>query len=162
PEETWAQFLRDYAAGTHKSRYTQADKTDMSTSPLPRFDLLNLGAYRTVCVQFARGCPFTCEFCDIITIFGRRPRAKAIPQIMAEIRELHRLGVERIFLVDDNFIGDKRRAKALLRAIVEFGRETDFAVDFNTEVSLDVAQDDEMLALLRDANFQSIFIGIEA
>jgi len=160
-EETWPQFLLDYAAGTQKSRYTQAEKTDMATSPLPRFDLLSLGAYRTVCVQFARGCPFTCEFCDIITIFGRRPRAKAIPQIMAEIRELHRLGVERVFLVDDNFIGDKRRAKALLRAIVEFGHETDFAMDFNTEVSLDVAQDDELLALLRDANFQSIFVGIE-
>jgi len=160
-ELTWPQFLKDYEAGSWQPLYTQVDKTDMETVPLPRFDLLNLTAYRTVCVQFARGCPFTCEFCDIITIFGRRPRAKTIPQLMAEVRALHHLGVERIFLVDDNFIGDKRRAKALLRAIVEFGRETDFAVDFNTEVSLDVAQDDEMLALLRDANFQSIFIGIE-
>jgi len=160
-EDTWPRFLAEYAAGSHKPRYHQDDKTDMSTSPLPRFDLLNLSAYRTVCVQFARGCPFTCEFCDIITIFGRRPRAKGIPQLMAEIRELRRLGVERVFLVDDNFIGDKRRAKALLRAIVEFGHETDFAMDFNTEVSLDVAQDDELLQLLRDANFQSIFVGIE-
>ncbi|HZI94742.1 MAG TPA: radical SAM protein [Patescibacteria group bacterium] len=160
-EETWPLFLADYEAGSHKTRYHQEEKTDMSTTPLPRFDLLNLSAYRTVCVQFARGCPFTCEFCDIITIFGRRPRAKAIPQVMAEIRELHRLGVERVFLVDDNFIGDKKRAKALLRAIVDFGVETHFAMDFNTEVSLDVAQDDELLALLRDANFQSIFVGIE-
>lgn len=160
-EETWPKFLADFAGGRHEARYTQIEKTDMETVPLPRFDLLNLAPYRTICVQFARGCPFQCEFCDIITIFGRRPRAKTIPQVMAEIRELHRLGVERIFLVDDNFIGDKRRAKALLRAIVEFGRETGFAVDFNTEVSLDVAQDDEMLQLLRDANFQSIFIGIE-
>jgi radical SAM superfamily enzyme YgiQ (UPF0313 family) len=160
-EETWPRFLEEFAAGAHARIYKQDDRTDMSTSPLPRFDLLNLAAYRTVCVQFARGCPFTCEFCDIITIFGRRPRAKAIPQIMAEIRELHRLGVERVFLVDDNFIGDKKRAKSLLRAIVQFGHETDFAMDFNTEVSLDVAQDDELLQLLRDANFQSIFVGIE-
>ncbi|MGH9868887.1 MAG: DUF4070 domain-containing protein [Candidatus Polarisedimenticolia bacterium] len=160
-EVTWPQFLQDFEAGAWKPRYHREDKTDMETVPLPRFDLLNLGAYRTVCIQFARGCPFTCEFCDIITIFGRRPRAKTIPMVMKEVRELHKLGVERIFLVDDNFIGDKRRAKALLRALVEFGHETDFAVDFNTEVSLDVAQDDEILQLLRDANFQSIFIGIE-
>jgi len=160
-EETWPLFLEEYAAGRHRNRYVQEEKSDMERAPLPRFDLLNLPAYRTVCIQFARGCPFTCEFCDIITIFGRRPRAKSIPQMMAEIEELHSLGVERIFLVDDNFIGDRKRAKALLRAIVEFGKRTDFAVDFNTEVSLDVAQDDEMLRLLRDANFQSIFIGIE-
>ncbi|HKY34098.1 MAG TPA: radical SAM protein [Candidatus Polarisedimenticolia bacterium] len=160
-EETWPRFLEDFEAGRPAARYVQEEKTNMETVPLPRFDLLNLSAYRTVCVQFARGCPFTCEFCDIITIFGRRPRAKSIPQLMAEIRELARLGVERIFLVDDNFIGDKRRAKALLRAIVAFGEETSFSVDFNTEVSLDVAQDEEMLQLLRDANFQSIFIGIE-
>jgi radical SAM superfamily enzyme YgiQ (UPF0313 family) len=160
-EETWPQFLQEFEAGRHQPRYCQEEKSDMARSPLPRFDLLNLKAYRTVCVQFARGCPFTCEFCDIITIFGRRPRAKGIPQLMAELRELHRLGVERIFLVDDNFIGDKKRAKALLRAVGEFGRETGFAVDFNTEVSLDVAQDDELLQLMRDANFQSLFIGIE-
>ncbi len=160
-EYTWPRFLADYSSGRHEARYTQAEKTNMEESPLPRFDLLNLPAYRTVCIQFARGCPFSCEFCDIITIFGRRPRAKSIPQLMAEVRRLVDLGVERIFLVDDNFIGDKRRAKELLRAIAQFGRETDFAVDFNTEVSLNVAQDDEMLRLLRDANFQSIFIGIE-
>ncbi|HET9480617.1 MAG TPA: radical SAM protein [Candidatus Polarisedimenticolia bacterium] len=160
-EETWPQFLQEYARGEHKPQYVQIAKTDMETTPLPRFDLLRLEAYRTVCVQFARGCPFQCEFCDIITIFGRRPRAKSIPQLMAEIEVLHGLGVERIFLVDDNFIGDKKRAKALLRAVVEFGRRTDFAVDFNTEVSLDVAGDDELLGLLRDANFQSIFVGIE-
>lgn len=160
-EETWPQFLADYAAGRPEARYVQHEKSDMAKTPLPRFDLLNLPAYRTVCVQFARGCPFTCEFCDIITIFGRRPRAKAIPQLMEEIRALNRLGVERVFLVDDNFIGDKKRAKALLRAIIEFGHETGFAMDFNTEVSLDVAQDDELLQLLRDANFQSIFVGIE-
>ncbi len=160
-EDTWPEFLRDFAEGKQKDRYAAPEKADMEKSPLPRFDLLNLPAYRTVCIQFARGCPFTCEFCDIITIFGRRPRAKSIPQIMAEIHELQRLGVERIFLVDDNFIGDKKRAKALLRVIAEFGRETDFAIDFNTEVSLNVAADDEILQLFREANFQSIFIGIE-
>jgi len=160
-EETWPQFLEEYAAGLHQKRYVQHEKSNMALAPLPRFDLLNLRAYRTVCVQFARGCPFTCEFCDIITIFGRKPRAKTIAQMMSEIETLHLLGVERIFLVDDNFIGDRKRAKALLRAIVEFGKRTGFAVDFNTEVSLDVAQDEEMLGLLRDANFQSIFIGIE-
>ncbi|MFQ5701340.1 MAG: radical SAM protein [Acidobacteriota bacterium] len=161
-EQTWGQFLEDFEAGRHQKLYVQAEKTDMEKVPLARFDLLNLSAYRTVCVQFARGCPFTCEFCDIITIYGRRPRAKTIPQVMAEIEELKRLGVERIFLVDDNFIGDRKRAKQLLRAIVQFGRDTGFAIDFNTEVSLNVAQDDEMLRLLRDANFQSIFIGIES
>jgi radical SAM superfamily enzyme YgiQ (UPF0313 family) len=96
-------------------------------------------------IQSARGCPFSCEFCDIIVMYGRRPRTKSVPQVMAEIQEIYRLGLRQIFVVDDNFIGNKREAKALLNAIAEWQTANGYAVEFMTEVSLNVAQDDELL-----------------
>jgi radical SAM superfamily enzyme YgiQ (UPF0313 family) len=129
---------------------------------MPRFDLLKIDRYHALTIQFARGCPFNCEFCDIITMYGRKPRMKSVEQVMAEIRECHRLGSHQIFVVDDNFIGNKKIAKELLRAIARFGHETGYQVDFNTEVSIDVALDDELLGLLREANFTTLFIGIES
>jgi len=129
---------------------------------MPRFDLLKLDRYRAMTIQFARGCPFSCEFCDIIVVYGRRPRAKAVDQVMAEVAECHRLGVRNVFIVDDNFIGNRKLAKELLRAMVRWSREHDYPIAFNTEVSLNVAQDDELLALLHDANFTTVFIGVES
>ncbi len=160
-EETWPQFLRDFEAGVPKSEYRAAEKPDLRNSPMPRFDLLKIDRYHALTIQFARGCPFNCEFCDIITMYGRKPRMKSVEQVMAEIRECHRLGSHQIFVVDDNFIGNKKIAKELLRAIARFGHETGYQVDFNTEVSIDVALDDELLGLLREANFTTLFIGIE-
>jgi radical SAM superfamily enzyme YgiQ (UPF0313 family) len=161
-EETWPEFLRDFEAGAPKSEYRAKEKPDLTTSPMPRFDLLDVGRYHALTIQFARGCPFTCEFCDIIVIYGRRPRAKSPAQVMAEIRECHRLGAEQVFIVDDNFIGNKKLAKELLRELAEWGRENGYPLDFNTEVSLNVAQDEELLALMRAANFTTVFIGIES
>jgi radical SAM superfamily enzyme YgiQ (UPF0313 family) len=161
-EETWGAFLADFAAGTWKSEYRPAEKPDLSISPVPRFDLLQVDRYHAMTIQFARGCPFQCEFCDIIVVYGRRPRAKRVEQVMAEIAECHRLGAKQVFVVDDNFIGNKNLAKQLLRAMAAWGREHGYPMDFNTEVSLNVAQDEELLALLRDANFTTIFIGIES
>jgi radical SAM superfamily enzyme YgiQ (UPF0313 family) len=161
-EETWPQFLKDYAAGQWYAEYRPREKPDLTTSPTPRFDLLNVGAYHAMTIQFARGCPFTCEFCDIIAVYGRRPRVKSVPQVMAEIAECHRLGATQVFIVDDNFIGNKKLAKELLRAIADWSAANDHPMYFNTEVSLNVAQDDELLELLRAARFTTIFIGIES
>src|SRR4029453_7006793 len=138
------------------------EKPDLTTSPMPRFDLLPVDRYHALTIQFARGCPFSCEFCDIIVVYGRRPRAKTVDQMMAEITECHRLGAKQVFLVDDNFIGNKKLAKELLRAIAAWSAARGHPIHFNTEVSLNVAQDDELLGLLRAAHFTTVFIGIES
>jgi radical SAM superfamily enzyme YgiQ (UPF0313 family) len=161
-EYTWPQFLRDYQAGTWQAEYRQDEKPSMLDSPLPRFDLLKIDRYRTMTIQFARGCPFNCEFCDIIVMYGRRPRTKSVAQVMAEVEEIYRLGLKQIFVVDDNFIGNKREAKELLKAIIEWQRAKGYPVEFMTEVSLNVAQDDELLQLMKQADFGTIFVGIES
>ncbi len=161
-EYTWPQFLKDYQAGQWQAEYRQDEKPSMHDSPLPRFDLLKIDRYRSMTIQFTRGCPFTCEFCDIIVMYGRRPRAKTVDQVMAEVREIHRLGAHNIFVVDDNFIGNKKDAKQLLTAIIEWQVANRYPIEFMTEVSLNVSQDDELLALMRQANFSTIFIGIES
>jgi len=161
-EYTWPQFLRDYQAGCWKAEYHQAEKPSMLDSPLPRFDLLKVDRYRAMTIQFARGCPFNCEFCDIIVMYGRRPRTKSVAQVMAEVREIHRLGVRNIFVVDDNFIGNKKEAKELLRAIARWQAENRYPIEFMTEVTLNVAQDRELLDLMKAANFTTVFVGIES
>jgi radical SAM superfamily enzyme YgiQ (UPF0313 family) len=161
-EETWPQFLRDFEAGTWKAEYRPAEKPDLTSAPMPRFDLLKVDRYHALTIQFARGCPFSCEFCDIIVVYGRKPRAKSVEQVMAEIEECHRLGAKQVFLVDDNFIGNKKLAKDLLRAIATWSGAHGHPMHFNTEVSLNVAQDEELLELLRAAHFTTVFIGIES
>ena len=161
-EYTWPQFLQDYAAGAWKAEYRQADKPSMHDSPLPRFDLLKTDRYRTMTIQFARGCPFNCEFCDIIVMYGRKPRTKTVTQVMAEVQEIRRLGIPNIFVVDDNFIGNKREAKELLRALTAWQKANGYPIEFMTEVSLNIAQDDELLDLMAQAHFTTIFIGIES
>lgn len=161
-EATWPEFLRDFQTGVAKTEYQAVEKPDMTKSPPPRFDLLEIDRYHAMTIQFARGCPFQCEFCDIIVMYGRRPRAKSVPQVMAEISTCHRLGANQVFVVDDNFIGNKKLAKQLLREIASWGRERGYPISFNTEASLNVAQDDELLELLRAANFTTLFIGVES
>ena len=161
-EYTWPRFLEEYARGTWARTYRQEEKPSLLDSPLPRFDLLKFDRYQSMTIQFARGCPFNCEFCDIIVMYGRKPRAKSPAQVMAEIEEVHRLGVYSVFIVDDNFIGNKKLAKEMLRELGTWQRERGYPMEFNTEVSLNVAQDDELLGLLRDAGFTTIFVGIES
>jgi radical SAM superfamily enzyme YgiQ (UPF0313 family) len=161
-EYTWPQFLKDYEAGEWKAEYRQDEKPSMHDSPLPRFDLLKTDQYRTMTIQFARGCPFNCEFCDIIVMYGRRPRTKTVAQVMAEVVEIQRLGMRNIFIVDDNFIGNKKEAKELLRALIAWQQANDYPMEFLTEVTLNVAQDDELLQLMAQANFATIFVGIES
>jgi len=121
-----------------------------------------LRRYSSMSLQYSRGCPFTCEFCDIIEIYGRRPRTKTPDQVCAELDQLHRLGWRgSVFMVDDNFIGNKKNVKLLLPRLVQWMREHKFPFSLYTEASLNLAEDEEMLALMREAHFTRVFLGIE-
>ncbi len=160
-DETWPQFLREWEQGTHKTRYAQKDKSDMATLPLPRVDLLKAERYMFGSLQISRGCPFTCEFCDIIVTFGRRPRLKTSEMVIAELEAFERAGLKIIFVVDDNLIGNKKAIKEVLRDIIAWQQERAYPLTLFTEASLDLAEDEELMQLMGLANFQSVFIGIE-
>jgi radical SAM superfamily enzyme YgiQ (UPF0313 family) len=160
-DETWPQFLREWDQGCHKTRYEQGDKTEMARLPLPRVDLLKTDRYMFGSLQISRGCPFTCEFCDIIVTFGRRPRLKTSEQVLAELEAFRNAGLGIVFVVDDNLIGNKKAIKTVLRDIVRWQQERAYPLTLFTEASLDLAEDDELMALMGLANFQNVFIGIE-
>ncbi|HEV3260881.1 MAG TPA: radical SAM protein, partial [Gemmataceae bacterium] len=161
-EQTWPQFLDHWMRGRHQRRYEQAEKSDMTTVPTPRFDLLKMRHYLFGSVQFSRGCPFQCEFCDIIVTFGRRPRLKTSTQIIAELEALRAQKIDIAFIVDDNLIGNKKAIKVLLRDLIAYQKANGYPFDFFTEASLDLAEDEELMQLMVDANIISVFIGIES
>ena len=161
-EETWPRFLEEWSAGRHHSRYEQAEKTDMSTLPPPRLDLLPMEKYVYGTVQISRGCPFMCEFCDIIVVFGRRPRMKTSAQIIAELENCLAAGKHYLFIVDDNLIGNKKAVKIVLRDIIAWQRAHGYPLKFATEASIDLAEDEELLDLMVEANVDEIFVGIES
>ncbi|MEE9597465.1 MAG: radical SAM protein [Acidiferrobacterales bacterium] len=161
-EYIWPQFCRDFEGGTPRRLYQETGVVDLADSPTPRFDLLRLDRYTTASMQFSRGCPYRCEFCDIIVMFGRRPRTKRPAQIGRELDRLRSLDVHNVFFVDDNLIGNRPKAKELLRYLAGYQRRHDYAFQFGTQASLNLAQDDELLRLLREANFGWVFIGIES
>lgn len=161
-EHIWPQFCVDYEAGQAQPLYHEKGEVDLADSPVPRFDLLQLDRYQAVSLQFSRGCPFRCEFCDIIVMFGRKPRTKPFEQVGKELDTLRGLGVRKVFFVDDNLIGNKPVAKQLLRYLAEYQREHRYRFEFGTEASLNLAQDAELLDLFRKANFGWVFIGIES
>jgi len=161
-EETWPRFLSDWREGHPQRRYEQPEKTDMTCVPVPRNDLLKMQHYLFGSVQFTRGCPFQCEFCDIIVTFGRRPRLKTSPQIIAELESLRKLKMEIVFIVDDNLIGNKKGVKPLLEEVIAWQRAKGYPLTFFTEASLDLAEDPELMQLMVDANIQTVFIGIES
>ena len=136
---------------------------DVTKTPIPRFDLLNRSQYLYLGVQFSRGCPFTCEFCDIIELYGRVPRTKTAPQMLAELDALYRSGHRgHLDFVDDNFIGNKKAVKAFLPHLIAWQKERGYPFEFSTEASVNLADDDALLALMRQANFFTIFVGIES
>jgi radical SAM superfamily enzyme YgiQ (UPF0313 family) len=161
-EQTWPQFLADWSQGRHPRRYEQADRSDMTTVPTPRFDLLKMQRYLFGSVQFSRGCPFQCEFCDIIVTFGRRPRLKTSAQVLAELEALRAQHVRIVFIGDDNLIGNKKAIKPLLRDLVAWQEANGYPLVFFTEASLDLAEDDELMQLMVDSHIISVFIGIES
>ena len=161
-EHIWKSFCADFEAGAPRALYRETGEVSLHDSPAPRYDLLKLDRYSMVSLQFSRGCPFRCEFCDIIVMFGRKPRTKTPEQICSELDVLRENGVRNVFFVDDNFIGNKPQAKELLKAIAAYQREHRYTFRFGTEASLNLAQDAELMHLLRDANFQWVFIGIES
>jgi radical SAM superfamily enzyme YgiQ (UPF0313 family) len=137
-------------------------KPDVTSTPVPRFDLLQLDAYSEMSVQFSRGCPFQCEFCDIIVLYGRKPRTKTPEQLLAELQCLYDLGWRRsIFMVDDNFIGNKRNVKLFMKQLQPWMVKHGFPFSFATEASVDLANDQELLDMMVACNFGSVFLGIE-
>ncbi|MDE1994890.1 MAG: DUF4070 domain-containing protein [Rhizobiaceae bacterium] len=160
-EETWPRFLVEWQEGRQARRYEQIDRTDMSAVPIPRFDLLKMDDYAVGSIQFSRGCPFTCEFCDIIVVFGRRPRIKTSAQIIAEIEALLAAGMDTAFIVDDNLIGNKKAIKEVLQDVVAWQERHHYPMTFLTEASIDLADDPELVQLMIDVNVRVVFIGIE-
>jgi radical SAM superfamily enzyme YgiQ (UPF0313 family) len=161
-EETWPRFVAEWQAGRPQSRYEQSDKTNMASVPPPRLELLKMDRYLYGSMQVSRGCPFTCEFCDIIVVFGRRPRLKSAEQVITELDGLAAAGVHDAFVVDDNLIGNKKAMKPILREIIAWQQRRGYPLSFVTEASIDLAEDEEMMQLLLDANFDAVFVGIES
>lgn len=160
-DETWPQFLEDWSSRRHRRRYEQTERTDLTKLPIPRFDLLPMKQYQFGSIQMTRGCPFTCEFCDIIVVFGRQPRTKTYPQVLAELDALLSAGKHTVFIVDDNLIGNKRAIKEILREVVVWQESRGYPITFAAEASIDLAEDEELMRLMVEANIATVFVGIE-
>ncbi|MCW5744751.1 MAG: B12-binding domain-containing radical SAM protein [Alphaproteobacteria bacterium] len=158
------RFVDAWNAGDRSGLF-QAEKfkIDVTKSPIPRFDLLKLQHYLFVGVQFSRGCPFNCEFCDIIELYGRVPRSKSNEQMLAELDALYRTGYRgHVDFVDDNLIGNKKALKKFLPALRDWQRARGHPFKFSTEASINLADDAQLLQMMRDANFFVVFVGIES
>jgi radical SAM superfamily enzyme YgiQ (UPF0313 family) len=163
PDEVFDGIAADLERGSAKRLYIVKEKPDVSNTPAPRFDLLQINKYVSMAVQFSRGCPFQCEFCDIITIYGRKPRTKSPRQLLAELDVLFEMGWrDLVFIVDDNFIGNQKRALELSQSLEEWQKSHDFPFLFYTEASIDLAQRPELIKAMVKANFYYVFIGIES
>ncbi len=161
-EITLPMFVEAINRGETSGIFRTTEKPDVTITPIPRFDLLEMNAYDSMSVQFSRGCPFQCEFCDIIVLYGRKPRTKTPDQLLAELDYLYELGWRRgVFMVDDNFIGNKRNVKLLLKQLKIWMAEHQYPFNFDTEASIDLAQDAEMMELMVECGFKAVFLGIE-
>src|SRR5437867_1697367 len=161
-ETTLPQFVNDLERGEARRTYQAADKPPLSITTIPHFQLADLKRYSAMSVQYSRGCPFNCEFCDIIEIYGRVPRTKSNQQMLAEFDALRDLGWRgTVFIVDDNFIGNKKNVRKLLPELTEWQKRNGFPFSLLTESSLNLADDEPLLADMRDAGFRRVFLGIE-
>ncbi len=162
-ELTIPAFLKDLSAGTPQRRYQDERRADILASPVPRFELLKLDRYLHVGIQWCRGCPFCCEFCDVIELFGRVPRTKAPEQLLRELQALYDLGYRgHVDLVDDNFIGNKKEVKRLLPVLEAWLERHGWPFEFTTEASINLADDPELLRLMQRVGFFAIFVGLES
>ncbi len=161
-ETTLPQFFEDLERGTAKRTYKAPERPPMSLAPIADFGLVNMKEYSCMSVQYSRGCPFSCEFCDIIEIYGRIPRTKSNQQVIAEFNELKRLGWRGpLFIVDDNFIGNKKNVRLLLPALIEWQKKNGYPFSLLTEASVNLADDDDLLSAMKEAGFRRVFLGIE-
>jgi len=161
-EVTLPRFIEDLERGRAEYIYQDDAKPDITRTPPPRFDLLDLGAYESMALQSSRGCPFNCEFCDIIEMFGRVPRYKTPDQFINEMNILYATGYRgSLFIVDDNFIGNKSKARELLEHIAAWQKERSYPFNLFTEASINLAQDEALIDLMVEAGLDTVFIGIE-
>lgn len=161
-ELTLPLFIEAIERGETQGVFRATEKPDVTTTPVPRYDLLEMNQYDSMSVQFSRGCPFQCEFCDIIVLYGRKPRTKTPAQLLKELDYLYDLGWRRgVFMVDDNFIGNKRNVKLLLKELKVWQAEHAYPFRFNTEASVDLADDQELMELMVECYFDAVFLGIE-
>lgn len=161
-ELTLPPFLRDLEQDAAQRVYSSSEFPDIQQTPAPLWELVNFKRYATMSIQYSRGCPFDCEFCNITSLLGHRPRVKTAAQILRELDGLYRLGWRgSVFFVDDNLIGNKKHLKSeLLPALIEW-RKGKFGLGFSTEVSINLADDDELMARMSEAGFDTVFIGVE-
>jgi len=162
-EITLPLFLADLEKGCAQHIYTSKERPDISKTPVPLWSLINMKKYSTMNIQYSRGCPFDCEFCDIIILNGHKPRTKDKDQLLGELEALYSHGWRSgVFIVDDNFIGNRRKLKAeILPAIIEWMKERGYPFSLNTEASINLADDDELMRLMLRAGFNRVFVGIE-
>lgn len=161
-EDLMPQLIADLESGQLKPTYKASDLPSMYQTPAPDLSLIDTRHYSAMPIQYSRGCPFNCEFCDIIEIYGRVPRTKTPAQIVAELDQLYaRRWRGSVFIVDDNFIGNKRKAKELLTALADWNRSHRTPFSFFTEASVNLADDTELLEMMKAANFTRVFMGIE-
>jgi radical SAM superfamily enzyme YgiQ (UPF0313 family) len=161
-EVTIPMFLNDLKKGVKSGRYFSEGKANMLKAVVPRYDLIHFRNYIMIGLQFTRGCPFNCEFCDIIELYGQIPRFKSNKQVFKELQSLYDLGYRgHIDIVDDNFIGNKKKAKDLLRELKKWTQDHRYPFYFSTEASINLADDDELLQLMKDVDFRYIFLGVE-
>jgi len=162
-ENNLPQFVKDYDWRTTKKVYDNQEKPGLDLTPSPRFDLINPNDYASMALQFSRGCPFNCGFCDIVQMFGRVPRIKSPAQFMREVEDLHTTGYRgRLFIVDDNFIANRKAVKEMFRLLAVWQEEHNYPYLLFTEASIDLAKDDELLDLMTRSGFTSVFVGIES
>jgi len=162
-EITIPQFLADLAQGEAKHLYTTQEWPDLRTSPIPRWDLLNVKKYASLNLQYSRGCPFNCEFCDITSLYGNIPRTKDTSQMVVELNAIYDSGWRgTVFFVDDNFIGNKKKLiNDLLPAIADWMEARNYPFNFLTEASINLADDEKLMSMMVKAGFHAVFIGIE-
>lgn len=161
-ESSIPAWLESWSAGKPNGIFLAADTPDITKTPIPRFDLINFSDYLYVGLQTSRGCPYNCEFCDVIELFGRKPRVKQPAQFIEELKTLHRLGYRGwVDIADDNFIGNRHKIKPVLTEVADWSEKNKYPFLFSTEASVNLADDDELLDLMSRCQFRVVFLGIE-